>query len=327
MEFLSKNKSQKMNLIVTGGAGFIGSNLSEKLLTEGHNVICIDNFNEYYDPSIKRRNIELLKSDRFKLYEGDILDKNFLEEVFFENKIEIVIHLAAMAGVRPSIDNPFNCYNVNVIGTLNVLEVMKKFNVNKMVFASSSSLYGNNEKLPFSEGDNVDNPISPYAASKKSGELLCYTYSHLYKFNINCLRFFTVYGPKQRPDLAIYKFTKALLNHEPIHFYGNGSTRRDYTHVNDIVHGIINALEKLDGYNVYNLGESSTISLLDLIRLLEKYTEEKAEIIYLPMQAGDVMQTYADISKAKVNLAYLPKVSIENGLNDFVKWYKNNHSI
>lgn len=314
-----------MNLIVTGGAGFIGSNLCEKLLAEGHNVICIDNFNEYYNPLIKRRNIEILRNDKFKLYEGDILDKTFLAEVFNENQIDIVIHLAAMAGVRPSIDNPFLCYKVNVIGTLNILEVMKEYKVNRMIFASSSSVYGNNIKLPFSEVDSVDNPISPYAASKKSGELLCHTYFQLYKFNINCLRFFTVYGPNQRPDLAIYKFTKALLNHEPILFYGNGTTRRDYTHINDIVHGIINALEKLDGYNVYNLGESSTISLMELIKMLEKYTGEKAEIIYLPMQAGDVIQTYADISKAKVKLGYIPKVSIENGLNDFVNWYKNNY--
>ena len=315
-----------MNLIVTGGAGFIGSNLSEKLLAEGNNVICIDNFNEYYDPAIKRNNVEALKNDKFKLYEGDILDRIFLAKVFSENKIDIVIHLAAMAGVRPSINNPFICYNVNVIGTLNILEVMKEYNVKNMIFASSSSLYGNNKKIPFSELDNVDNPISPYAASKKAGELLCHTYHHLYKFNINCLRFFTVYGPKQRPDLAIYKFTKALFNDEPIPFYGNGSTRRDYTNINDIVHGIINALEKLDGYNVYNLGESSTISLMDLIEILEKHTEKKAKINYLPMQAGDVMQTYADISKAKITLGYSPNVSIENGLKDFVDWYKKNHS-
>ena len=315
-----------MNIIVTGGAGFIGSNLSEKLLAEGHNVICIDNFNEYYDPAIKRRNVEELKNIKFKLYEGDILDKLFLSKVFSENQIDTVVHLAAMAGVRPSIDNPFIYYNVNVIGTLNILEVMKESNVKNMIFASSSSLYGNNEKIPFSEVDNVDNPISPYAASKKAGELLCHTYSHLYKFNINCLRFFTVYGSKQRPDLAIYKFTKALLNDEPIVFYGNGSTRRDYTHVNDIVHGIINAIGKLDGYNVYNLGESTTITLMELIKILETYTEKKAKINYLPMQAGDVLQTYADISKAKVYLAYSPKVSIENGLKDFVNWYKINHS-
>ena len=311
-----------MNLIVTGGAGFIGSNLCEKLLTEGHQVMCIDNFNAYYDPAIKRRNIETFKNDKFRLYEGDILDKPFLSEVFSNNPIDIVIHLAAMAGVGPSIENPFLYYNVNVIGTLNILEVMKQYNVKNMIFASSSSLYGNNKKIPFSELDNVDNPISPYAASKKAGELLCYTYQHLYNFNINCLRFFTVYGPKQRPDLAIFKFTKALFNDEPIIIYGNGSTRRDYTNINDIVHGILNALKKLDGYNIYNLGESHTITLNELINILEKYTEKKANIYYLPMQPGDVNQTFADISKAKVNLLYSPNVSIESGLKDFVNWYK-----
>ena len=311
-----------MNIIVTGGAGFIGSNLCEKLLNEGHKVICIDNFNEFYDPTIKRRNIETLKGNKFRLYEGDILDKPFLSKVFSDNTIDIVIHLAAMAGVRPSIENPFLYYNVNVIGTLNILEVMKERNVKNLIFASSSSLYGNNRKIPFSELDNVDHPISPYAASKKAGELLCHTYYHLYKFNINCLRFFTVYGPKQRPDLAIYKFTKALFNDEPIFFYGNGSTRRDYTNVNDIVHGIINALKKLDGYNVYNLGESNTITLTELVNLLEKYTGKEAKINYLPMQAGDVNQTFADISKAKENLVYSPKVSIESGLKEFVNWYK-----
>ena len=312
-----------MNLIVTGGAGFIGSNLCEELLNEGHKVMCIDNFNEFYDPAIKRRNIEKLKSEKFKLYEGDILDKPFLANVFSENPVDIVIHLAAMAGVRPSIENPYLYYNVNVIGTLNILEVMKEWNVKNLIFASSSSLYGNNKKIPFSEIDNVDYPISPYAASKKAGELLCHTYAHLYKFNITCLRFFTVYGPKQRPDLAIYKFTKALFNNEPIIIYGNGSTRRDYTNVNDIIHGIINALIKLEGYNVYNLGESNTITLTELVNLLEEYTGNKAKIKYLPMQAGDVNQTYADISRAQKNLSYSPKVSIESGLKDFVNWYKS----
>ncbi len=312
-----------MNLIVTGGAGFIGSNLCEELLNEGHKVMCIDNFNEFYDPAIKRRNIEKLKSKKFKLYEGDILDKPFLANVFSENPVDIVIHLAAMAGVRPSIENPYLYYNVNVIGTLNILEVMKEWNVKNLIFASSSSLYGNNKKIPFSEIDNVDYPISPYAASKKAGELLCHTYAHLYKFNITCLRFFTVYGPKQRPDLAIYKFTKALFNNEPITIYGNGSTQRDYTNVNDIIHGIINALKKLEGYNVYNLGESNTITLTELVNLLEEYTGKKAKIKYLPMQAGDVNQTYADISRAQENLSYSPKVSIEIGLKDFVNWYKS----
>jgi UDP-glucuronate 4-epimerase len=199
---------------------------------------------------------------------------------------------------------------------------MKENNVRNMIFASSSSVYGNNKKLPFSELDNVDNPISPYAASKKAGELICHTYCHLNHFNVSCLRFFTVYGPKQRPDLAIFKFTKALFKDEPINLFGNGSTRRDYTNVEDIVHGIIHSLQKLDGFHVYNLGESQTISLLELVHLLEEFTEKNANIKYLPMQPGDVNQTFADISKAKIDLAYSPKVSIESGLKDFVNWYK-----
>jgi UDP-glucuronate 4-epimerase len=312
-----------MNLVVTGGAGFIGSNLCEELLKEGHRVICIDNFNDFYDPIIKRRNIETFKSDKFKLYEGDILDKSFLLKVFSLNTIDMVIHLAAMAGVRPSIENPLLYYTVNVIGTLNVLEIMKECNVKNLIFASSSSIYGNNKKIPFSESDNVDHPISPYAASKKAGELLCHTYYHLYNFNVNCLRFFTVYGPKQRPDLAIYKFTKALFDDEPIVCYGNGLTKRDYTYIDDIVQGINNALTRLDGYQVYNLGESNTISLIDLILLLELYTGKKAKIHFLPMQPGDVNLTFADIRKAKEYLSYSPKISIERGLNDFVNWYKS----
>lgn len=316
-----------MNLLVTGGAGFIGSNLCEKLLIEGHRVICIDNFSQYYDPAIKRRNIASLPGDQFTLFEGDILDKNFLFDVFAANDIEAVIHLAAMAGVRPSIENPLLYYNVNVIGTLNVLEVMREWNVKNMVFASSSSLYGNNKKVPFSESDTVDNPISPYAASKKAGELICHTYCHLYGFNINCLRFFTVYGPKQRPDLAIYKFTKALFKDETINCYGNGATQRDYTHIKDIVHGIGNALDHLEGYHVYNLGESHTISLIELIHLLEKYTGKTAHLRFLPMQPGDVNQTYADVSRARVHLGYSPQISIESGLEDFVKWYKTNSII
>lgn len=311
-----------MNFVITGGAGFIGSNLCEELLKEGHEVICIDNFNKFYDPTIKRRNIESFKTDKFKLYEGDILDKSFLLRVFSENTIDFVIHLAAMAGVRPSIENPLLYYQVNVIGTLNVLETMRESNVKNLIFASSSSIYGNNKKIPFSELDNVDHPISPYAASKKAGELLCHSYSHLYNFNINCLRFFTVYGPKQRPDLAIYKFTKALFDDEPIVCYGNGLTRRDYTYIDDIVQGIMNALVRLDGYNVYNLGESDTTSIIELISLLERCTEKKARINYLPLQPGDVNLTYADISKAQKELSYSPEISIERGLQDFVNWYK-----
>ena len=315
-----------MNILLTGGAGFVGSNLCEKLLVNSDYTIgCIDNFNDNYDPSVKRKNINDFNTfKRFTLYEGDILDKSFLHQVFASGSFDLVIHLAAMTGVRPSVEDPTTYFNVNVIGTLNILEVMKKNNIKNMIFASSSSLYGNNRKVPFSEQDNVDYPISPYAASKKACELLCYTYHHLYNFNINCLRFFTVYGPKQRPDLAIYMFTKALFNDEPIYVFGDGFSFRDYTHIDDIVHGIINSIERLNGYNIYNLGESNTISILELIHFLEKYTEKTAKINFLPMQAGDVYQTYADIEKAKVQLGYSPKISLEHGLNQFVNWYKSN---
>lgn len=314
-----------MNIIVTGGAGFIGSHLCGILLDEGHNVICIDNFNEFYDPSIKRNNIsEFILDNKFDLKEGDILDKIFLEKVFTERVIDFVIHLAAMAGVRNSILKPEQYYNVNVNGTLNILEAMKQHNVKNLIFASSSSIYGNNKKVPFSESDSVDSPISPYAATKKAGELLCYTYHHLYNFNITCLRFFTVYGNRQRPDLAIYKFTKALFENKPIPFYGDGSTRRDYTHVSDIVHGILNAIKENTGYSIYNLGESQTISLNELLKLIEINTGQKAILDMLPMQAGDVNQTFADISKAKAELAYAPKVTIEEGIKDFVQWYRTN---
>lgn len=314
-----------MNILVTGGAGFIGSNLCESLLNDNNRIICLDNFNASYDPQIKRENIrDILVHRNFRLLEGDILDKKLLNGVFSSNNVDVVIHLAAMAGVRISIEKPDLYYQVNVIGTLNILEAMRNNEVKNMIFASSSSVYGNNSKVPFSETDAVDNPISPYAATKKAGELLCYTYHHLFNFNINCLRFFTVYGPKQRPDLAIYKFTQALFNNDPINLFGDGHTGRDYTHINDIVSGVVGALHNLEGYEIYNLGESQTISLINLVRLLEKYTQKTAQINFEPMQSGDVYETYADITKARHFLEYRPKVPFENGLKDFISWYQSN---
>lgn len=308
------------NILVTGAAGFIGSNLVDYLLETGNHVIGIDNFDLFYDRAIKEKNIEnAIRNPEYHINEGDIRDAEFIDSCLKRFRPEIIIHLAAKAGVRPSLVNPREYYDVNVLGTLNLLEAMRNNHMNKMIFASSSSVYGNNAKVPFCETDNVDFPISPYAASKKAGELLCYTYHHLYNFDIFCLRFFTVYGQRQRPDLAIHKFTRALLRDEIITLFGDGSSRRDYTHIDDTIQGIVRAVEKLKGFDIFNLGESATISLIDLISLLEKYTRKKARINYLPVQAGDANQTFADISKAREKLNYNPRVDFESGLEKYVK--------
>jgi UDP-glucuronate 4-epimerase len=312
-------------ILVTGIAGFIGSNLGEELI-KTNKVVGLDNFDLFYDRKIKEKNIvNLSLSKDFTFYETDIRNTSSLNTIFTNHKPDVVIHLAAKAGVRPSLADPQEYYDVNVMGTLNLLEVMRNHKVTKMIFSSSSSVYGNNKKVPFSEDDNVDFPISPYAASKKAGELLCHTYHHLYSFDIFCLRFFTVYGPRQRPDLAIYKFTKALYNNEPIPFYGDGTSKRDYTHISDIVQGISNSLNSLKGYDIFNIGESKTISLTELIKLLEKYTGKKALLNNLPIQAGDVNQTYADITKAKSLLSYNPGTNIDKGLQNFVNWVKTSN--
>ncbi len=313
-----------MNILITGGAGFIGSHCCEKLLSLGHQVACIDNFSDFYDPEIKKVNIShIVNHPGFKLYQLDIRDRQSLDEVFSNNSIDLVIHLAAMAGVRPSIENPDLYFDVNLKGTMNLLEKMKQYKINKHIFASSSSVYGNNKKLPFSESDRVDEPISPYAYTKKAGELLCYNYYHLFDISSLCLRFFTVYGPRQRPDLAINKFTDLMLKNQKINVYGYGDTRRDYTYIDDIIHGIIQAIEYINRqkcFEIFNLGESQTIKLMDLINLLENQLQTKAILRFLPMQAGDVDCTYADISKSKAKLNYSPKISIEEGLKHFIKW-------
>lgn len=312
------------NYLVTGGAGFIGSNLVDSLLSEGNNVITVDNFDEFYSKEVKLKNISsALTFDTFQLIEGDIRDKNLLDDLFSNNHIDLVVHLAAKAGVRPSIENTVEYYDVNINGTLNILETMKKFDVKNLIFASSSSVYGNNEKVPFTESDIVDYPISPYAATKKSGELLCHTYHHLYDFKINCLRFFTVYGPRQRPDLAIHKFSKMILSDETIPMFGDGTTKRDYTYIDDIIQGIKLAINNLNSFEVFNLGESRTIMLKDLISLIENEIGKKANIEKLPLQPGDVEQTYADVSKAKELLGYNPQYDIEEGIKNFIEWLKN----
>ena len=311
-------------IFITGAAGFIGSNLVDSLLTTGKQIMGIDNFDPFYNRSIKENNIkDALKNPRFNFIEGDVRDPLFIDDCLTKYRPEIIVHLAAKAGVRPSILNPLEYFDVNVIGTLNLLEVMKKNGIRKMIFASSSSVYGNNTKFPFSESDNVDYPISPYAASKKAGELLCYTYHHLYKFDIFCLRFFTVYGPRQRPDLAINKFARALLNGEDIFLYGDGSTSRDYTHIDDIIQGIKGAIDNLREYEIINLGESNGISLINLVSILEKYSKRKAKLTYLPMQEGDVILTFADISKAKRMVNYMPGVDIETGIMNYINGLKD----
>jgi UDP-glucuronate 4-epimerase len=309
-----------IRILLTGAAGFIGSNLTDSLLKSGNEVLGIDNFDSYYERTIKESNIRAaLQNSDYSFNEGDIRDSSFLNTCLEVFKPELIIHLAAKAGVRPSLSNPQEYYDVNVMGTLNILEAMRKNKVTKMIFASSSSVYGNNIKVPFSESDVVDNPISPYAASKKAGELLCHTYHHLYNFDIFCLRFFTVYGPRQRPDLAIHKFTKAILKDEPIILFGDGSSRRDYTYIDDIVQGINGAILNIKGFEIFNLGESQTISLKNLVEVIEKYCEKKAKLTYKPMQEGDVFQTYADISKAKDKLGYNPQVNIDTGIKKFIQ--------
>lgn len=302
-------------ILVTGAAGFIGSNLVRQLLINGKQVIGIDNFDEFYDINLKRANLEdILPSPRFTLYEGDIRDKKFLTDVFSNFAPDCVVHLAARAGVRPSIADPALYYDVNVNGTLILLEVMRECGISNLVFASSSSVYGNNKKTPFSEFDNVDNPISPYAATKKAGELLCYTYYHLYNFNVYCLRFFTVYGHNQRPEMAIQQFGRFIKEGKPITMYGDGSTRRDYTYIDDIVAGIIASIERVKGYEIINLGNHDTVALLDLINLVAETVGKRALILQEPIQPGDVEITYADITKAAKLLGYKPQYSIKEGL-------------
>lgn len=313
-----------MTILVTGAAGFIGSHVCEEFIKQGLNVIGIDNFDIFYSKKLKESNLaQLLKSKQFQFYESDIRDNKTLNEIFSSNKVEVVIHLAAKAGVRPSIESIAEYYDVNVNGTVSLLEAMRLNGVKKMLFASSSSIYGNNKKVPFSETDRVDNPISPYASTKKSGELLCHVYSYLYNFDITCLRFFTVYGPRQRPDLAIHKFIRLILEDKPIPFYGDGTASRDYTFIDDIVKGIKCALTNLEGYKIYNLGESEVITLIHLIDVIERNLGKKAILNQLPMQQGDVNRTYADISKARTEIGYNPEFDFETGIKRFIDWYKN----
>ena len=314
-----------MKILVTGSAGFIGSHLCEKLL-EKNKVVGLDNFCDFYDPKIKFSNInKCLKDENFIFHEADIRNKEKLADIFSKHDLEIIIHLAAMAGVRPSIKDPQLYTEVNINGTVNLLEECKKHNIKNFIFASSSSVYGNNEKVPFAESDNVDFPISPYAATKKAGELICHTYHHLENISIVCLRLFTVYGQRQRPDLAIHKFARKILNNETISVFGGGSTQRDYTYIDDIIDGIVKAIDYVrsgNHFEIFNLGESQTITLNEMISTLEKALNIEARKEWLPMQPGDVLRTFADISKSKKILGYNPKTGFQDGIEKFIKWLK-----
>lgn len=317
---------------ITGGAGFIGSTLSEKLLSLENKIVAIDNFCDFYDPKIKENNVkELVLNPNFKLYRADIRDREAVRKIFDENKIDVVMNLAAMAGVRPSIENPCLYQEVNCLGLQNILEEMKLHNVKNGVLASSSSVYGNCKEVPFREDMIVDYAISPYAATKKANEVMAHVYHKLYDMNIIMLRFFTVYGPKQRPDLAINKFTRLMLEGKEIPMFGDGTTSRDYTYVDDIVDGIIKSCEyTLKNKNVYeilNIGNSSPTSLKEMIEIIGKTLNVEPKIKQLPMQPGDVDRTYADVSKAKKLIGYEPKTTFEEGIKKFVKWYKENRSL
>ncbi len=328
------------HILVTGGAGFIGSHLTKALLKSQQKVIVLDNFNDFYDPEIKRGNIKAITTkmaelgipeDHFQIVEGDIRNTEQMDKLFASFSIQLVVHLAAMAGVRPSISAPLLYNEVNINGTLNLLEKCKKYAVKKFVFASSSSVYGNNKKVPFAENDFVDHPVSPYAATKRAGELLCHTYHHLYGMDIACLRFFTVYGPGQRPDLAIHKFTKLIINDEEVPFYGDGTTERDYTYIEDIIDGVLRAIQWVENgqgsYEIFNLGESRTVNLKEMVTTLEKEIGKKAKLKVLPMQPGDVQRTYADITKAQKILGYQPTTAFEDGIKQFIQWYKEVNNI
>jgi len=313
--------------LITGGAGFIGSHVVDSLIDD-NKVIVIDNFNTFYDPKLKWKNIEKhLKHENYKLEQVDIRNGEEINRIFLENKIDIIIHLAAMAGVRPSIENPILYQEVNCIGSQNIFEAAKNTNVKNIVFASSSSVYGNNKKVPFKETDIVDNAISPYAATKKANEVMGHVYHSLYNINLAFLRFFTVYGPRQRPDLAINKFVRNILNDEPIPVYGDGTTYRDYTYIGDIVNGILKTVKWLENqenaYEIFNLGRSEPITLNEMIENIEKALNKKAIIDRKPMQLGDVDMTYADVNKAKEIIGYNPTTSFFDGVSKFIEWHKD----
>lgn len=316
--------------LVTGGAGFIGSHLVDHLMAAGEQVVVIDNFNDFYDPQIKRENCKQHESNaNYKLYEGNLCDYDFVAKIFAENQITHIIHLAAMAGVRPSIKNPVLYDRNNNGSTMNLLDLAVETKVTKFVFASSSSVYGSRSNVPFVESEDITKPISPYAATKVAGEAICHTMSHLYNLPVVCLRFFTVYGPRQRPDLAIHKFTKLIDEGQEIPVYGDGSAKRDFTYIEDIIDGVVKAIDydfsksDLPNFDIFNLGESQTTDVNTLIKMIESSLGKQANINYMDPQPGDVPITYADVTKAKSKLGYNPQTQIDSGIDKFVQWYLN----
>ena len=320
-----KRISQKV--LITGGAGFIGSNIAKKLMDRGDKVVVIDNFNDYYDPQLKRDRIKIfLKGYKFKLYKGDIRDAKLVEKIFRTERPDKVIHLAAMAGVRNSLRDPKLYFDVNVMGSLNLLEAAVKYKIKNFVFASSSSVYGNNKKMPFSESDPVDTPISPYAASKKADELIAHTYHHIYDLNVMALRYFTVYGPWGRPDMALFLFADAITKGKPIKVFNYGKMSRNFTYVDDIASGTITVLDKSKGYSVMNIGGDREETLLRYIEVLENNLGRRAKKKMMPIQPGDVPKTVADIRKLR-KLGWKPTMRIEKGIKNFVEWYKEYYKV
>ncbi|MEE8160248.1 MAG: NAD-dependent epimerase/dehydratase family protein [Acidobacteriota bacterium] len=311
-----------MKILLTGGAGFIGSHLAERLLGRGETVVILDDFNSFYDPEIKIKNVQKIREKgEFILYREDLLNSKAIREIFDRHQPEAVIHLAAYAGVRPSLENPALYCEVNVTGTARLLEICKDHGVKHFIFGSSSSVYGVSSRLPFGEDDPVDQPISPYAATKRAGELLCSVYHQNYNLPVTCLRFFTVYGPRQRPEMAIHKFTRQIQRGQEIAVYHEGRSERDYTYVDDIMQGVLAALDRASGFKIFNLGNSRTVVLQELIGLIERALGKEAKIRLLPAQPGDVPVTFADISRAEEALGYSPVTSIEQGVPRFVDWY------
>jgi UDP-glucuronate 4-epimerase len=310
-------------ILVTGGAGFIGSHLVERLLAEGYGIVALDNFDSFYDPAIKRANTEQASADKnYRLVEGDIRDAGMLADLFAAETFDAVVHLAARAGVRPSIEDPVLYSSVNLDGTTRLLEACRRHDVRRFIFGSSSSVYGNNRKVPFSEADPVDHPISPYAATKKAGEVICHSFHHLFGMDITCLRFFTVYGPRQRPEMAIHKFARLMQEGEEIEQYGDGGSARDYTYVGDIVEGVVRSLRRCSGYRILNLGGSQTLTLKELVQKIGDGLGVLPRVKQLPMQPGDVMRTWADITQAERELGWRPEVQIDDGLKQFLQWFR-----